>query len=292
MNLLERGLLRGIQCRAARGSARRTCATVSGLSETYPLRASDRGRRAGAVSPRPPVPSGCASPDAVPETRAVPRSGLLSLGCAPLPVRGQFHAQTLRRRAQRIALRLHLLGDDETLALQASGSPYRPAASLWRDRPPRAGAFRACAESAIPGRPVTNRAGAGARHRARNRSGSRFSRGRISEASGQHAAQHIAQRRAVIARNPPPQRHQLRTEHRLAIDQAQCIARGHPGGSSWQRRITPGQLAWSERHHEAAAHAHAMPQRVRQRISERLIERHRQTDVAIKVGSLGHGRLS
>ncbi len=49
-----------------------------------------------------------------------------------------------------------------------------------------------------------------------------------------------------------------------------------------------GQFARAEGDHDAAALAHAMPQRLRQRVSERLIERNGQADVAIEARSGGH----
>src|SRR5215467_7450989 len=52
------------------------------------------------------------------------------------------------------------------------------------------------------------------------------------------------------------------------------------------------ELAGSERHHYTAPLAHAMLQRRRQRIGERLIKRHRQADVAVLERSIGHGNSS
>ncbi len=49
-----------------------------------------------------------------------------------------------------------------------------------------------------------------------------------------------------------------------------------------------GEFARAERNHQAAARPHAMAQRFRQRVSEKLIERHGQTDVAIEARSFGH----
>ena len=70
-------------------------------------------------------------------------------------------------------------------------------------------------------------------------------------------------------------------------------AEGRAAGEDVRRLVVmapqnyPGQLARAERHNQPAALPHAMPQRFRQRVSESLVERHRQADIAKK----GH-RLS
>ncbi len=52
-----------------------------------------------------------------------------------------------------------------------------------------------------------------------------------------------------------------------------------------------GQFARAEWNDDAATLAHAMPQGFRQSVSERLIERNREADVAIEAGSGGHSHM-
>ena len=221
------------------------------------------------------------------------RSGLLNLGSGPLAGGGEFHAQAVGGRAQRIALRLHLFGDDEALCAPARGSPCRPAAWIWRDTTAESGRFssmrRICSDADRPGR---NRGAVGAPHRARHRSASRSCRGGFPRRG---AACRAARRRAASSNSrrssgPAPCSSALSTGS-LSIRRSASRA-ATAGGSSWQRRMTPVSLRVPKGTIRRLPDAHAMAQRLGQRIGERLIERHRQTDVAVEVGSLGHGRVA
>ena len=223
------------------------------------------------------------------QERAQLALGLVQLGLGRAGGRMvlQLDPQPLGGRAQRIALHVHLLGHDETLALQRPhgliGQRQRARQVGGRERP-----FFEHAQDL--------------RHRVvRRRIEQKLARG-VAAGIGQrpdlaapdfggqrqHAPQHVAQRRAVIAGDPAAQRQQLRAQHRLGIDQPQRLARGHRGRLVVAAQDHAGQLARPERHHQPAARPHAVAQRLRQRVGERLIERHRQADVAVKIGSLGH----
>ncbi len=219
--------------------------------------------------------------------------GFIQLGVGPRGHRGprghpgQFDAQSLRGRAQRIAIGLDLFGDDESSALERAhrliGERQRPGKIGGRKRTP----FQHAQDlgNGIVGRRVEHKlargvaAGIGQRpdlpppHLRRQR---------------QHAAQHLAQRRAVVARDPAPQRQQLRIQHRLGIDQPERLARGHGRRLVMAAEDHARQPARSERRHDAAARARAVPQCLGQRVGEWLIHRHRQADVAVEVRSLGH----
>ena len=81
---------------------------------------------------------------------------------------------------------------------------------------------------------------------------------------------------------------QLGVQHRLGIDQPEGFARGHFGRLVMAAQNHAGQLARPERHHEAAARLDAVAQGLGQRVGERLVERHRQADVAVQERPLGH----
>ena len=147
---VEGRLLRAGSACAARAPGRRRSPAAPASSVTEALARQRARRGAGVLHRASPAPSGCASPGAVPERRAARAPAWCSF-CALRPAVRQFDAQPRRRRAQRIALRLHVLDHDEALASRASASPCRPAAASWRDTPPRAAASRACAGSAPPG---------------------------------------------------------------------------------------------------------------------------------------------
>ena len=81
----------------------------------------------------------------------------------------------------------------------------------------------------------------------------------------QHPAQHFAERRAVVTGDPLAQREQFGVQHRLGVDQPQRLARLDLRRIVVAAQNHAGQLARPERHHEAAALAHPMPQGLRQR---------------------------
>ena len=78
----------------------------------------------------------------------------------------------------------------------------------------------------------------------------------------EHAAQHVAERRAVVARDPAAQRQQLGVEHGFGVEQAERVACGDFGRIVVAAHDHAGELARSERDQEAAARTDAMPQRV------------------------------
>jgi hypothetical protein len=107
----------------------------------------------------------------------------------------------------------------------------------------------------------------------------------------QHAAQHVAQRRAIIAGDPAAQAEQFGIEHRLGIDQAQRFAGGHGGRFVVAAQDHAGEFARAEGNHDAAARPHAVAEGFGQRVSERLIERRRNADVYVLEASLWHGNF-
>ena len=62
-------------------------------------------------------------------------------------------------------------------------------------------------------------------------------------AERQHGAQHLAERRAIIAGDPSAEGQQFGVQHRLGIDQPQRVARGTSGGSSWHAQRNAGHFA-------------------------------------------------
>ncbi len=108
---------------------------------------------------------------------------------------------------------------------------------------------------------------------------------------GQHAAEHVAEWRAVVTADPPPEREELGAENGFGIEQAQCVARGDFRSIVVAAQDDAGEFAGAEGDENAATRADAMPQGVRQRIRERLVQRYGQTNVAVEVRSLGHGNF-
>ena len=98
----------------------------------------------------------------------------------------------------------------------------------------------------------------------------------------QHAAQHFAQRRAVVIRYPARERKQRGVEHRRGIDQSQHFARRHRRSFVVTTQHHAGHFARTKRNQHAASGKHAVAQRQRQRIRKRLVERNRQTDIAVE----------
>ena len=203
------------------------------------------------------------------------------------PAAGQLDAQSLRGRTQRIAIRLDLFGGDESSAFERAhrliGQRQRLGQIGRRKRTP----FQHAQDLryGIVGRGIEHKlargvaAGVGQRP---HLPAPNLRRQR------QHAAQHFAQWRAVVARDPAPQRQQFRIQHRLGIDQPERLARGHGRRLVMAAEDHARQPARSERRHDAAARPDAVPQCLGQRVGEWLIHRHRQADVAIEVRSLGH----
>ena len=216
-------------------------ATVSGLSETIPLRASERAAAlacftASSSSFRLCEP-GCSSRKA-----RSSRSGLLSLGSGPLPARASSTRSRSDGRAQRIALRLHFFGDDEALALQRAdrlvGQRHRfgqigrrertllEHAQNLQHRIVRRGIEQELARGIAPGigqRPdfaAADFRGRAAACRAALRPAARSSSRRSTGP-------------APAVRRSAPARYRSGAAHR---------AWRPPGGSSWQRRMTPVSL--------------------------------------------------
>ena len=96
----------------------------------------------------------------------------------------------------------------------------------------------------------------------------------------QHRAQHLSQRRAVIAGNPFAQRDQFVVENRLRVDQAQGVFERDIRRVVVHPQYDAGQLPRAERNQHTRARLYAMLQGQGKRIGESLIQRHRQADVA------------
>ena len=206
------------------------------------------------------------------------RSGLPSLPDGRRA--GSFHAQPVGRRAQGIALTLHLLDHDEMLALERAqglgGQRHlafdirgRERAAVEHPQDLHHGIFRRGVEQKLA-RGVAARVGQRIDFAAADVGRQR-----------QHAAQHLAERRAVISRDPFAQREQFGVEHRLGVDQAQRFARLDAGRFVMASQDHAGKAAAAERHQYAAARLDAMAQRFRKGVSEGLVERDRQADVAV-----------
>ena len=263
-------------------------ATVSGLRVTTPLRASERAAgltflMASSSSLR------LCEPGWSSRKARSSRSGLLNLGSV-LGRGGEFDAQAFGGGAQGIALGLHVFGDDEALALQGADGLVGEGHGFGEV----GGRERALFEHAedlgdgVVGRGIEEELARGVA--AGIGEGPDFAAANFG-GEGQHAAQDVAERRAVVAGDPAAEGEQFGAEDGFGIEQAQGVAGGDAGPVVVAAEDDAGEFAGAEGHEDAAAGADAMAQGVGQRIGERLIERDRQTDVAEEVGSLGHGNF-
>ena len=96
-----------------------------------------------------------------------------------------------------------------------------------------------------------------------------------------HTAQHFAERRAVVSRDPLAEGKQFGVQHRLSVDQAQRFAGFDAGRVVMAAYNHPGKAAAAKGHEYSAARLDAMAQRFRKGVSEGLVERDRQADVAV-----------
>jgi hypothetical protein len=170
-----------------------------------------------------------------------------------------FHPQSLRRRPQRIPLRLHLLSENESLPFQRPDrlirQRQRPRQVCRRKRP-----FLQHAQHlrhGIVGPGIQQQLPRSVPPRVRQRINlppTDFRRQR------QHRPQHLSQRRAVISRDPPSERQQFFSQHRLAVDQPQRLPRRHIRSLVMASQDQPRQLSRPERHHNPAPRRRAMPQ--------------------------------
>ncbi len=96
-----------------------------------------------------------------------------------------------------------------------------------------------------------------------------------------HAAQHFAQRRTVVLRDPAAQREQLGVENRLLVHQAQGLLNRPFRRIRSQREYHACQLPGSKRNQKPAAGLHPRLHRLGQPVGKRLIQRHRQANVAV-----------
>src|SRR5262249_30143313 len=94
--------------------------------------------------------------------------------------------------------------------------------------------------------------------------------------------QHFAQRRAVVAADPLPERQEFLIEHGLSVEQPQHLPRLHLRRVVMAAQDHAGQLPWTKRNQDAAAGRYPMTQRLRQRVREGLIERDGKTYVTKK----------
>ena len=174
------------------------------------------------------------------------------------------------------------LRSSERIALSASGSALRQIGGRKRTPFQHAQDLR----HGIVGRGIEQQAGA--RRRGRSRSATRPCRaGSPTPAAACRAALRPAARsNSPRSSGPAPAVRASSTGSESISRSASRAAIG--GGVVVAAQDHAGQLARAERHHDAAARLHAVPQRLRQRVGEWLVERHRQADVAIEVRSLGH----
>jgi len=202
----------------------------------------------------------------------------------------QLHAQAGGGRAQRVTLGLDVFGGDETLAVQRADGFV----GERQDAGQVGGRKRALFEH-----------GKDARHRVVGRGIEKQLAGGVAAGIGQrpdfaavdfrcqrqHAAQHVAQRGAIITGDPAAQAEQFRIEHRLGIDQAQGFAGGKVRRLVVAAQDDASEFARAEGNHNSAARPHAVAEGLGQRVSERPIERRRHTDVNVLEASLGHGNF-
>jgi len=91
-----------------------------------------------------------------------------------------------------------------------------------------------------------------------------------------HTAQHFAERRAVVSRDPLAEGKQFGVQHRLSVDQAQRFAGFDAGRVVMAAYNHPGKAAATKRHEYAAARPDAMAQHFGKRVGEGLVERDRR----------------
>ena len=96
-----------------------------------------------------------------------------------------------------------------------------------------------------------------------------------------HTAQHFAERRAVVSRDPFAEGEQFGVQHGLGVDQAQRFAGFDSGRFVMASDDNAGKAAAAKRHEYAAARPDAMAQHFGKRVGEGLVERDRQADVAV-----------
>ncbi len=200
---------------------------------------------------------------------------------------GQLHAKTVGRGAQRVALHGHLFGEEETPAFERADGLIRQRQRLGQVR----GRERAFFEHAENGGGRVVRRGV-EEQLARGVATGVGERPDLAAADiggqRQHAAQHFAQGRAVVAGDPAAQGEELGIQHRFGIDQAHGLARRDGGGPVVTTEDDAGELAGSEGHHDAAAGTRPMAQGFRQGVGEGPVKRRGHADVAVKKGALGH----
>ena len=284
-NALERGLLGGVEHVAgAHGAGRDGDGLRRQTDETAAAR--ERTRRGAGVGHE------------AFEFLEVVRAGVqfeegqqLALGLGELDfgrAAGELHAQAGGGDAQRVAVRVHVLGGDEAAAFERAHGLIGErqllgevrggeGALLEQAQDLDGGVVRGGVEHELAGGVA---AGVGERVElaAADFGGQR-----------EHAAQHLAERGAVVGGDPAGERDQLVVEHGLGIDQAEGVADGHVGRLVVAGERHAGELARAEGHDEAAAGLDAVAQGLGQRVGEGAVERHRQADVAVEWGAFGHG---
>ena len=198
-------------------------------------------------------------------------------------LRQALDAQFFGGRPQRVALGLHLFHGDEALALERSQGlvGQRQFASEIRGGDGPSFQQPEDLDGGVVRRSVQDKLPCGiaaGRGKGIDFAAAYFRR------QWQHAAQHFAERGAVVAGDPAAERQQFGSQHRLGIQQAHGVARGGRGRVVVAGQHHARQFSRAEGHHKPATRPHAVPQGFGQRVSKRLIERHGQADVAEAVG--------